>query len=121
MPVKAEDSSFAHLMKSYDARGDDFPGGVDFLGSVHHADENHSSLDNFDGEVNVPPFRFDVEPCDVGYDGDPYDGDPWLDLYDGSYDGDDWDPYDGYDGADWSDPYDGYDDGDCGDPYDGYD
>ena len=146
LPAKAEDSSFAHSMKSYDARGDDFPGGLDIcsdadndkvmvgFSAYHHAGENNSSLDNFcDGVV--------VDPFDVGYDGgqsgdpyDGYDGDDWWDPYDGYDDGDSgdqydgydngddlWDPYDSYDHGDDGDSYDGYDDGDGGDPYDGYD
>ena len=121
MPAKAEDSSFAHSMKSYDARDDDLAGDLDVfshadndkvvladLSAHHHVHPSHSSLDYGDGGDDLDTF-------DVGY------GDDW-DPYDG-YDGDIGDPYDGYDDGDWRDPYDGYDGDDFswGDPFDGYD
>lgn len=105
MPARAEDSSFAHSRKSYAARDDDLAGGLDIFS---HADNVISKPVDWRAHVVVsrssPDYDHggdDLNPFDVGSDGDY------------------WDPEDGFDEGDWS-PYDSFDDGDWS-PYDGYD
>jgi len=112
LPAKADDSSFTHSMKSYNARDDDLTGGVDIFSG---ADDDKVMVSH--SSVGYVCARDVLDPFDVGYDGDDwdpddcrsYDGDDWDPDDCRSYDGDDWDPDDcrSYDGDDW-DLDDGY-------------